>query len=108
MKTYSNLYETCLDRDFIKKMILEAAKGKKDRVDVRRVLEKVDHYVEVFYSILLYMTYRAHIPRATIINEGTRPKKREIRKIRFFDQVIHHIAVKACYEVFTRSTGSAI
>lgn len=103
MKTYSNLYETCLDRDFIKKMILEAAKGKKDRVDVRRVLEKVDHYVEVFYSILLYMTYRAHIPRATIINEGTRPKKREIRKIRFFDQVIHHIVVKACYEVFTRS-----
>lgn len=103
MKTYSNLYDKCLDREFIKAMIIEAAKGKKDRVDVRRVLEKVDHYVEVFYSILLYMTYRAHIPRATIINEGTRPKKREIRKIRFFDQVIHHIVVKACYEVFTRS-----
>lgn len=56
MKTYSNLYETCLDRDFIKKMILEAAKGKKDRVDVRRVLEKVDHYVDYQVFRLDYIT----------------------------------------------------
>lgn len=103
MKTYSNLYDKCLDREFIKAMIIEAAKGKKKRVDVRRVLEKIDHYADLFYNILEKQTYKAHIPRATIINEGTRPKKREIRKIRFFDQVIHHIVVKACHEVFTRS-----
>lgn len=102
MKTYSNLYDKCLDRSFIKDMILEAAKGKKKRIDVRRVLERLDHYVDVFYNILDKQTYRAHIPRATIINEGTRQKTREIRKIRFFDQVLHHIVVKTCYEVFTR------
>ena len=101
MKTYSNLYDKCLDHSFIKAMILEAAKGKRKRVDVRRVLEKIDHYVDIIYNMLLTMTYKAHIPRATIIQEGTRPKKREIRKIRFFDQIIHHIVIKACYEVFT-------
>ena len=103
MKTYKNLYDKCLDKEFIRQMIVEAAAGKKKRVDVRRVLEKIDHYTEVFYNVLEKQTYKAHIPRATIINEGTKPKKREIRKIRFFDQVIHHIVVKVCGEVFNRS-----
>ena len=100
MKTYRNLYDKCLDRDFIRAMIFEAAKGKKKRIDVRRVLENLDHYVEVFYTVLAKQTYKAHIPKTTIINEGTKPKKREIRKIRFFDQVIHHIVINACMEVF--------
>ena len=102
MKTYKNLYDKCLDKDFIRAMILEAARGKRKRIDVRRVLENIDHYVEVFYNVMEKQMYKAHIPRATIINEGTKPKKREIRKIRFFDQVIHHIVVNACTEVFNK------
>lgn len=102
MKTYSNLYDKCLDRDFIKQMILEAAAGKKKRIDVRRVLGSLDHYVEVFYNVLEKQTYRAHIPRATIVSEGSKQKKREIRKIRFFDQVLHHIVVNACHDVFSK------
>lgn len=102
MKTYKGLYKKCLDKEFIKQMILEAAKGKRKRRDVRRVLENLDYYVELFYNVLKNQTYRAHIPRVTRIQEGTKPKVREIRKIRFFDQVIHHIVVKACEEVFNK------
>lgn len=103
MKTYKNLYSKCLEDAFIKQMIHEAAKGKKKHYEVKRMLENEDHYVKVFREVLEKQTYIARVPRATTINEGTRHKIREIRKIRFFDQVIHHIVVNACREVFCKS-----
>lgn len=102
MKTYGNLYEKCLDREYIKRMIREAAKGKKDRQDVKRILGNIDRYADVILGVLERETYAPYIPAATVIKEGTRPKNREIRKVRFFDQIIHHIVVNACMEVFMR------
>lgn len=100
MKTYKRLYDKCLDKDFIKAMIIEAGKGKKKRADVRRTLEKVEYYSEIIYDMMEKEAYEPRIPKETVINEGTRPKKRVIRKVRFFDQIIHHMVVNTCSEVF--------
>ena len=100
MKTYKRLYDKCLDKEYIKAEILVAAKGKRKRKDVVRTLANIDRYVDKIYEILLTESYKPHLPRETVISEGTRPKKRIIRKIRFFDQIIHHIVIDACKDVF--------
>lgn len=102
MKTQKRLYDKCLDKEYIKAEILVAAKGKRKRKDVVRTLKNIDRYTDIIYNILLTESYKPHLPRETVIQEGTRPKKRIIRKIRFFDQIIHHIVIDACKDVFTQ------
>ena len=102
MRTQKRLYDKCLDKAYIKAEILVAAKGKRKRKDVKRTLKNIDRYTDVIYNILLTESYKPHLPRETVIQEGTRPKKRIIRKIRFFDQIIHHIVIDACKDVFTQ------
>jgi hypothetical protein len=100
MKTQKHLYDKCLDKEYIKAEILIAAKNKRKRKDVKRILANIDRYTDIIYNILLNESYKPHLPRETVIQEGTRPKKRIIRKIRFFDQIIHHIVIDACKDVF--------
>ena len=90
-----------LDRAFIGCMIDEAARRKTGRIDVRRVVENKEHYIDVIYNMMQTESYVPHMPRATVITEGTRPKNRTIRKIRFFDQIIHHMAINSCMEVLS-------
>lgn len=85
MKTYKGLYDKCIDKDFIRRCIFEAAKNKRSRKDVARTLADVDRYVEIIYNMLLTESYEPRLPRETVIKEGTRNKQRVIRKIRFFD-----------------------
>lgn len=101
MKTYKGLYDKCMDKDFIRRCIFEAAKNKRSRKDISRTLADADRYVEIIYNMLLTESYEPRLPRETVIKEGTRNKQRIIRKIRFFDQIIHHIVIDACKEVFT-------
>lgn len=101
MKTYKGLYDKCLNREYIRQMILETAKGKRKRRDVMRTLQQIDRYTEIIYQMLLNESYVQKLPKESLIDEGTKHKQRVIRKVRFFDQIIHHIADDACKEVFT-------
>lgn len=81
-------------------MIKEAAKGKRKRKDAMRILDNMDYYADKIYDLLVEGTYKPVTPEATYITEGTRPKVRVIRKVRFFDQIIHHMVVNVCMPVF--------
>jgi len=102
MKTYRGLYKGCLDKEFIKREIRQAAIGKRQRRDVKRILSDIDNYAELIYNLLINESYEARLPKETVIKEGTRNKTRVIRKIRFFDQIIHHIVIDSCKPAFMR------
>lgn len=102
MKSYNGLYDKCLNTTYIQEKIKEAATGKRKQKDVARILGNIDYYSKVIYNLLLTESYEPHLPNETIINEGTRNKQRVIRKTRFFDQILHHIIVDACKDVFMR------
>ncbi len=42
MKTYKNLYEKIISEENLRKAFIKAAKGKKRRKDVARILEDLD------------------------------------------------------------------
>ena len=45
-KRVGYLYDKMVDRDFIRAVILEAAKGRQSRKDIARILADLDGYVE--------------------------------------------------------------
>ena len=53
MKTIKNLYDSLLNKDKIKSIIVLAAKGKKKRKPVQHVLEHIDEYADKIYDMLV-------------------------------------------------------
>ena len=51
-KRVGYLYDKMVDRDFIRAVILEAAKGRHSRKDIARILADLDGYVEKTYEIV--------------------------------------------------------
>ena len=49
MKRKGNFYYDICNKDNIKKAIIEAAKGKKDRGNVARITENIDKYVDILF-----------------------------------------------------------
>lgn len=52
MKTYKNLYEKIISEENLKKAFYAAAKGKKNRRDVRQILNNIDEHVCILHEIL--------------------------------------------------------
>ena len=95
MKTYKHLFEQVVAEDNIRQAIEEAAKRKRERRDVKRVLNNMDYHVERVQKMLINEEYSAHIDRVCVINEGTHLKVRRIRKPHFkYDQIIHHAVIQ--------------
>ena len=80
MKTYKNLYEKIISEENLKKAFYAAAKGKKNRRDVRQILNNIDEHVYILHEILKKEEFRPahHIPQE--INDGFKQKKRRIIK----------------------------
>ena len=53
MRSYNNLYEPMLKDDYIKQCFLDASKKKKNRNDVREVLENLDEHTELLKKRLM-------------------------------------------------------
>ena len=51
MKRVGNIYEKITKKENIRKAIINASKGKKDRNGVRKILEDVNFYVDEIYNI---------------------------------------------------------
>lgn len=47
------LYEKMADKGFIRRVILEASRGKRKRREVRRVLKNLDEYVDKTYDMIV-------------------------------------------------------
>lgn len=95
MKTYKNLYEKIISEENLKKAFYAAAKGKKNRRDVRKILNNIDEHVCILHEILKKEEFRPahHIPQE--INDGFKQKKRRIIKPYYkYEQVVHHAIIQ--------------
>lgn len=116
-KSVNNLYKPMLEHSNVEQKFHKAAKGKTERPDVavildpnniqqhvKTVIEQLENTAPEWYVV-------PHPERAwrptrhgkVCINEGTSKKERMIEKPRYnYEQVIHHIVVSACYDIFMK------
>lgn len=106
-----------LEHSNVEEKFHKAAKGKTERPDVAAILnpENIQQHVEKVIEQLSNTApewYNVPNPEKAWkpnrhgkvkINEGTGRKERSIEKPRYnYEQVIHHIVVSACYDIFTQ------
>ena len=114
-KSVNDLYEPMLEHSNVEDKFHKAAKGKTERPDVAAILnpENIQQHVEKVIEQLSNTApewYDVPTPEKAwkpnrhgkvIINEGTGRKERSIEKPRYnYEQVVHHIVVSACYDIF--------
>ena len=90
MKRKGNIYPLIIEKNNIKKAILNASKGKKERKSVKKVCDDIEHYTLEIQKMLQNKTYKPSPYIEMKIHDGTRKKERTIYKPRFYpDQCIH-------------------
>lgn len=116
-KSVNNLYKPMLEHGNVERKFHIAAKGKTQRPDVAVILqpENIQRHVETVIEQLSNTAPEGFdVPNPekawkptkhgkVTINEGTNRKKRQIEKPRYnYEQVVHHIVVSACYDIFMK------
>ena len=61
------LYEKMEDKSFIRRVILEAARRKRKRREVRRVLKHLDEYVDKTYEMVVSESFVPTTPKERLI-----------------------------------------
>ncbi len=75
----------------MRKAFFKAAKGKRNRKDVKKVLDNVDKHVAILRGMLIREEFRPAHHRPVTINDGYKLKKRKIIKPYYkYEQVVHH------------------
>ena len=114
-KSVNDLYEPMLEHSNVEDKFHKAAKGKTERPDVAAILnpENIQQHVEKVIEQLSNTApewydvpnpekaWKPNRHGKVKINEGTGRKERSIEKPRYnYEQVVHHIVVSACYDIF--------
>lgn len=90
MKRVGNLYEKIIDKNNIRKAILNAAKRKRKRRNVQNVIENITKATDEIYIMLKNKKFNPSPYEKMKIMDGVRKKERIIYKPRFYpDQVVH-------------------
>lgn len=90
MKRTGNIYEKILDKNNIKEAILKASKRKRNRRNVKNVLENIYKATDNLYDILKENNFVPSPYEKVKIMDGVRKKERIIYKPRFYpDQCVH-------------------
>lgn len=91
-----------LDIDNIKKCIRKASKGKRQRYDVKKILDNEEYHARKIQKLLLNNEYDFHNYTVATINCSSEKKERTIAKPRFkYDQIIHHIVMSVFIPIVT-------
>lgn len=102
-KRVGYLYEKMLDKEFIKQVIYKAAKHKHKRREVRRVLSRIDEYVDKMYGLLSARSYVPAEPKTREIYDASSRKTRTIYIVPFYpDAIMHWLLVEAMKPVLMR------
>ena len=97
------LYQKMLDRAFIIETIRLAAKGKKKRRSVRRVLANIDAYAEKLLVMLRTDSFKPTKPRVKRVFDVSSRKWRDIKVVPFYpDGCVHWLCVRAMQPVLMR------
>lgn len=112
MKRTGYLFETISDIETIKLAIHKAARGKRNRKVVRRILSNEEYYAAAIQKMLLSGNFVPSPYEQVILHDGYRKKERLISKPKYYpDQIIHwciYIALKPVLfkGVYTYTCGS--
>ena len=94
MRSYNNLYEPMLQEKYIERCFYKAAKKKRKRNDVIKILDHVDEHVEIVKKMLTAELFIPDYHNPSIINENSNKKTRRILKPHYkYEQVIHHCVI---------------
>lgn len=103
MKSYNHLFEKVIDYDNIDKAIMQASKHKRERPEVKRVLENKEKYITKLQELLTTQTLYFVTHKGIRINDGIQHKRRCIIQPHFvFDQIVHHCVIQAMKELLNK------
>lgn len=96
MKSFRIYQEDALSHDNLERAFLKPSLGKRDRKDVRKVLDNLEQEIENLRSILQEGRFKPSRHESVTINEGSYMKKRTIIKPYYkYEQVVHHVVIQA-------------
>lgn len=102
-KKVGYLYDKMVDRDFIRNVITEAARGRRSRKDIARVLADLDGYVEKTYQMVATESFVPSEPKVREIYDESSEKYRKIKMVPFWpDGVMQWMLVTAMKPVLMR------
>lgn len=91
-KRVGYLYDKMLDKDLIRVVILDSARHKYRRREVRKVLTHLEKYVERTYKILSEGSYVPTRPKLKTIYDNSSQKQRELKIVPFWpDGIVHRL-----------------
>ena len=97
------MYDKMLDKDLIRFVILDSARHKYRRREVRKVLTHLEKYVERTYKILSEGSYVPTRPKLKTIYDNSSQKQRELKIVPFWpDGIVHRLLVEAMKPVLMR------
>lgn len=97
------LYDKMVDREFIRRVILEAAHGRHSRCDVAPVLRDLDGYVERTYQLVATESFVPSAPKEREIYDESSQKIRKIKMVPFWpDGIVQWLLVAAMKPVLMR------
>ena len=96
MKSFRINQEEMLSHDSIEQSFLKPSRGKRNRADVKRVLDNLEKEIIKVQTMLSNGTFRPSQHSAIRINEKNYMKERTIVKPNYkYEQVVHHAVVQA-------------
>ena len=101
MKSYKHLFEKLISYENISLAIDRSSLGKRNRPEVKRILENKDKYIKQLQDLLINKKLKIRKHEAIQINDGMRAKKRLIIKPDYiYEQILHHALVQVLTPVF--------
>lgn len=94
MRSYNNLYEKMLQNDYIEQCFKDASEKKRNRNDVRKIMENLGAEVEILKTMLQEEMFIPDYHKLSVINESSNRKTRRILKPNYkYEQVVHHCVI---------------
>lgn len=96
MRSFRINQEEMLSHDSIERSFLKPSKGKRNRADVKKVLDNLEEEIKNVQEMLWSGTFRPSNHTSVRINERNYLKERTIVKPNYkYEQIVHHAAVQA-------------
>lgn len=101
MKRYKDLYVDLLNKDLIKKIIIESSKGKTHRKEVQLVLSDINSYVNNIYQMLVHDDIQLKPTKKRVIKEKN--KFRDITISPFYpNQILDYLMTYELKKIITK------
>ena len=104
MKRYGNLFEKVCDKNNIELAIINASKGKRNRANVKHIVDNKEHYSLLLKYLLEEDMYESSPYTKFTIMDNCSQKEREVFAPKFYpDQVVHWAVMQVIQPILEKS-----